>query len=134
MAKRVTETSDFIAMVQRMHRALEKRATEDPSYLTECIMLAEQLSQTVNVVIASSAARHAMDPHAAPSAGEIAGMLGMSKQAVSDRRKIGDRVMMERSFGEEPMARRERLARDNARKHAETTLAGWLERRDIQVS
>lgn len=132
-AKKFYENDDFVAMLQRMHRALERRAIDDPSFLAAMILLAEQLSVSVNVVIASSAARFAMDPHAAPSAGEIAGMLGMKKQSVSERRKRGDRELFERQMGDDTMARRERLARDRARKHAETTLAAWLERRDEHV-
>jgi hypothetical protein len=131
--RRPIENDEFVAMLQRMHRALERRAVEDPSILAEMILLAETLSQSVNVVIASSAAKYAMDRYAAPSAGEIAVLLGMSKQGVSDRRKRGDRELFERQMGEGTMARREKLSRAAARKHAETTLAGWLERKETNV-
>lgn len=130
MAKSKIENGDFIAMLQRMIRALEIRAMEDPSVLAEVMMLAQRLAEVPNVVIASSAARYALDRYASPSAGEIAGMLGMTKQSVSERRKIGDRTMMERAMGETTMPQRERIARTLARRHAETTMAAWLERRD----
>lgn len=128
--KRTIENDEFVAMVQRMHRAMERRAVDDPTVLMQMIMLAEALSASVNVVIATSAAKYAMDRYAAPSAGEIALMLGMSKQAVSDRRKRGDRELFDRQMSTEPMSRRERLARTAAQAHADKLLAGWLARRE----
>lgn len=129
-AKRTIENDEFVAMVQRMHRALERRAIDDPTILVQMIMLAESLSASVNVVIATSAAKYAMDRYAAPSAGEIAALLGTSKQAVSDRRKRGDRELFDRQMSTEPMSRRERLARTAAQAYADELLAGWLSRRD----
>lgn len=128
MTKRTVENDDFVAMVQRMHRALERRAIDDPTILLQMIMLAEGLSASVNVVIATSAAKYAMNRYAAPSAGEIAGALGMSKQAVSDRRKRGDRELFDRQMSAEPMSRRERLARTAAQAHADQHLGSWLAR------
>jgi hypothetical protein len=132
--KRVTENADFIAMIQRMIRALEVRAVDDPSILAEVIMLAQRLAEIPNVVIATSAARYKADgPMAAPSAGEIAGLLGMTKQSASERRKVGDRILFERQMGEETIPQRERAARTRARKHAETTMAEWLDRREVSA-
>lgn len=128
-AKRITETSDYIAMMQRMIRSLETRAVDDPSVLAEVIMLAQRLAEVPNVVIARSAAAYATDPHKAPSAGEIGRLLGMAKQSVSERRKVGERLLFERSMGEDTIPQRERAARTRARRHAETTMADWLERR-----
>lgn len=131
--KRVTENDDFVAMLQRMHRTLERRAIDDPAILAQMILLAETLSQSVNVVIATSASRYSMNPMASPSAGEIAKLLGMSKQGVSDRRKTGDRVIMDRALGGETAPVRERLARGRAQKHADAALAAWMDRRETTV-
>lgn len=128
---RVTENDDFIAMMQRMIRALERRAIDDPSVLAQVIMLAQRLAEIPNVVIATSAVRYSNNPMAAPSAGEIARLLGMTKQSASDRRKIGDRILTDRALGEVPMSQRERAARTRAARHAEDTLASWLERRTV---
>ena len=124
------ENDDYVAMMQRMIRALERRAIEDPAILTHVILLAQRLSEITDVVIATSAARYSNDPYAAPSAGEIARMLKMTKQSASERRKRGDRTLFERQMGIETMAQRERAARTLAAKHAETTLSSWLTRRD----
>lgn len=127
---RVTENDDYVAMLQRMIRRLEDRAVADPAMLSQVIMLAQRLAEIPNVVIATSAARYSSDPLSAPSAGEIAAMLGMKKQSASDRRKIGDRILFERQMGVDTMPQRERAARTRAARHAEETLAGWLQRRD----
>lgn len=133
-AKRVTENAQYVAFVQRAIRGLEARAIEDPSILAEVIMLAQRLAEIPNVVIATSAARYATEgPYAAPSAGEIATMLGMKKQSASERRKIGDRILFDRAMGEDTVPQRERIARTLARKHAEETMADWLGRKDAQV-
>lgn len=124
------ENDDYVAMMQRMIRALERRAIEDPAILMHVILLAQRLSEITDVVIATSAARYSNDPYSAPSAGEIGRMLNMSKQSASERRKRGDRTLFERQVGIETMARRERAARTLAAKHAETTLSSWLTRRD----
>lgn len=132
--KRVTENADFIAMIQRQIRALEARAISDPSILAEVIMLAQRLAEIPNVVIATSAARYlAEGPMAAPSAGEIANLLGMKKQSASERRKIGDRILFDRAMGEDTIPQRERIARTLARKHAEATMADWLGRKDAHA-
>ncbi len=130
MAKRVTENDDYIAMLQRMIRKLEERAVDDPAVLAQVILLAQRLAEIPNVVIAKSAAAYQLDPYAAPSAGEIGRLLGMKKQSVSDRRKIGDRILFERSIGEDTIPQRERAARTRAARHADEALADWLERRE----
>lgn len=128
--KRVTENAEYVAMAQRIVRGLEARAIEDPSILAEVIMLAQRLAEVPNVVIATSATRYSLDPMSSPSAGEIAALLGMKKQSASERRKLGDRILFERSMGEDTVPQRERAARTRARKHAETTMAEWLTRRE----
>jgi hypothetical protein len=129
-ADRVTENGDYVAMMQRMVRGLERRAIEDPSVLAEVIMLAQRLAEIPNVVIATSAARYSLDPYASPSAGEIGRLLGMTKQSAADRRRIGDRILAERAIGEATIPQRERAARTRARQHAEDTLSSWLQRAD----
>jgi hypothetical protein len=132
MAKRVTENDDFIAMIQRMIRALENRAIDDPAILAQVIMLAQRLAEVPNVVIAKSSAAYSIDPRRAPSMGEIADLLGMKKQSASDRKKIGERILFERSMGEDTIPQRERAARTRAARHAEDTMADWFARRDEQ--
>lgn len=127
--KRVTEHADFVAMIQRMVRALEARAIDDPTILAEVIMLAQRLAEIPNVVIALSSAQHKIDARSAPSAGEIARLLGMTKQSAGERGKVGQRILFERSMGEDTIPQRERAARTKARRHAETTMAEWLARR-----
>ena len=128
--KRVTENDDYVAMMQRMIRGLERRAIDDPAMLAQVILLAQQLAEVPNVVISVSATRYSTDPYSAPSAGEIGRLLGMSKQSASERRKLGDRTLFERSMGEETIPQRERAARTRAAKHAADTLKSWLTRRD----
>jgi hypothetical protein len=127
---RVTENDDYVAMMQRMIRGLEKRAIDDPAILAQVILIAQQLAEIPNVVIATSAARYSNDPYSAPSAGELARLLGMSPQGASQRRARGDRTIFERQMGIETMPQRERAARTRAARHAETTLSSWLTRRD----
>lgn len=129
-AKTPIENDKYIAMMQRMIRALERRAIDDPSILAHVIMLAQQLAEITNVVIAESSAAYASDPHRAPSAGELARMLGMSKQGASQRGIRGQRTIFERQMGMETMTQRERAARTRAENHARTTLETWLTRRD----
>jgi hypothetical protein len=128
---RVTENDQYVAMLQRMIRGLERRAIEDPALLAQVILLAQQLAEVPNVVIATSRTRYAADVFSAPSAGEIARLLGMSKQSASERGKLGERVLFERAMGQETMPQRERAARTRAARHAEETLQGWIERREL---
>lgn len=128
--KRITENDQFVAMLQRMIRALENRAIDDPAILAQVLMLAQRLAEIPNVVIATSAVRFANNPLAAPSMAEIGRLLGMTKQSASDRRKIGDRIIMERALDIDPIPQRERAARTRAAKHADETLAEWITRRE----
>lgn len=128
------ETPEIIAGIQRQIRALEERCIDDPAYLAAVVLLAQQLSEVVNVSIAANMAKRAAAPAAerpyvAPSGHELAALLGMKPQSITDRRKLGDRVLFERQMGEGTMAQRDRLARTLASKHAETELAEFLARR-----
>jgi hypothetical protein len=127
--RRATEDEDYVTMVERMIRALERRAEENPAILPRVIRAAQRLSDVPDVVIARCAVRYAQDPYSSPSAGEIARLLEMKKQSVSERRKRGDRVIFERQMGQDTLTQREREARTRAAQHADTTLESWLTRR-----
>jgi hypothetical protein len=132
------ENDKYMAMMQRMVRALERRAIDDPAMLAQVLVLAQQLNEITNVVIATSADAYRADPFKAPSMMEIARMLGMTKQSASDRRKIGDRIIGERlaMLGVTGMtqARRERNARQAAAKHAAETMPTYTGRHLRAVS
>jgi len=129
----VLEDDQFVAMVQRHIRTLEERAVANPAILAQVIMLAQRLSEITNVVIAKSATRYSINPMSAPSMKEITRMLSMQPQSGTDRRKLGDRVLFERAMGEGTITQRERAARTRAARHADSTLASWLQRRDSAV-
>lgn len=124
-----TENDQFVSFAARIVERLEQRAHDDPSILPAIDLLAERFAEIVPVVIAQSAARYSQDPRLSPSAGEIAALMGVKKQSVSERRKKGDRIVLERAMGERTVRRRDRVARTIERKHADATLAGWLERK-----
>lgn len=130
IAPRVTEDDQYVAFVQRAVRGLERRAIDNPAILAQVIMLAQQLAEIPNVVIATSAARYSNDPFSAPSAGELARLLKMSKQSASERRAKGDRTIFERQMGIETMPQRERAARTRAANYADEMLAEFIARRD----
>lgn len=125
-----TTNDEYVAMLQRMIRGLERRAIDDPAILPQVVMLAQQLSEITDVTIATSATRYASNPFSAPSAGELARLLKMTKQSASERRKRGERTIFERQMGVETMPRRERAARTRARNYADEQLASWIERRE----
>lgn len=129
------ETSALIAGLQRQIRALEARVIDDPQWLAEVILLAQRLSEVTDVAIASNMAKRAaapaaQRPYVAPSGNELAALLGMKPQSITDRRKRGDRTLLERMMGQDTMSRRDRLAASNARAHAERELADFLARRE----
>ncbi len=94
--KRVVEDAEFLKMLWRLVRALERRTTENPEMLTQVVALAQRLAEVVNVSIAISADRYALDPHRAASMMECARVMGISKQSASERRKTGNAVIAER--------------------------------------
>jgi hypothetical protein len=136
--KRTVENDEFIAMMQRQIRALEIRAIDDPAILAHVLLLAQQLNEITNVVIAKSADTFAVDPFKAPSMMEIARLLGMKKQSASDRRKVGQRIIADRlalaGLGNFTAARRERAARAAAAKHAAETMPEYTGRHLRAVS
>lgn len=129
----VVENDEFVAMLWRMIRALEARAIEDPSLLPQVVALVQRLSEVTNVVIAANAERYAVDPRRGASMIECARMLGVSKQAASQRRALGIAAMGDRidragaiRFAE---AQRERAAITAAAEHATTNLVEFRARR-----
>jgi hypothetical protein len=126
------EDQAYLEMLLRMIRALESRVADNPEIIIQIVMLGERLSEACNVGIAISADRYAVDPKLGASAGEIARLLGMSKQSVSERRAKGRAVMEARvaeagaaSFAE---ARRERDAIRKAHEHAEQAMPEYRAR------
>jgi sirohydrochlorin ferrochelatase len=119
---RVTEDEDYVAMMLRMVRALEARAISNPAILAHVELLRQRLSEVTAVAIAANADRFAVNPFSGASMAECAKVLGVSKQAASQRRAIGNRIMGERieaagaaKFAE---ARRERDAVTRAEEYA----------------
>lgn len=131
-ARPVVENEEFVAMLWRMVRALEARAIEDPTLLTQVVALAQRLSEITNVTIAANAERFAIDARRGASMAECARVLGISKQSASERRARGVAVMSQRidaagavRFAE---AKRERAAITAAAEHAVSSLADYRAR------
>lgn len=130
--KAPVEDHDYLEMLWRMVRALESRAASNPEMIIQMIALDQRLAEACNVAIAISAERFATDPKLGASAGEVARLMGISKQSVSERRARGRAVMDERieaagaaRFSE---AAREKAAIGKAEEHAVTSLAEYRAR------
>lgn len=125
----VVEHDQFIAMLQRQLRVLERRAIDDPAILAQVLMLAQSLAEMVNVVVAVSSDSHKIDPMAAPSMREIARMLGISAPSAQQRVDNGQRTIMARlealGISSLALAQREREAREAAKRHAAETMPKW---------
>lgn len=126
------EDQDYLEMLWRMIRALEARAANNPEIIIQMIALDQRLAEACNVAIAISAERYQVDPKLGASAGEIARLLGITKQSISERRARGRAVMAERidaagatRFSE---AAREKAAIVKAQDHAVTSLAEYRAR------
>lgn len=126
------EDHEYLEMLWRMVRALEARAANNPEMIIQMIALVERLAEAVNVAISISADRYALDPMLGASAGEIARLIGVSKQAVSQRRERGRTAMDARieaaggtKFSE---AAREREAIAAAAQHAEQAMPEYRAR------
>lgn len=94
--KHVTEDHRFIAMMYRQLRALEIRAIEDAQILPQVLGLVQRANEIVNVAIAANAERYGLDPHLGASRNECAKALGITPQAASQRKQVGERIMRER--------------------------------------
>lgn len=127
------DDAEYLEMLWRMVRALERRAIDNPENLTQVIELANRLGEVVNVVIAANAERYEIDPKLGASMAECARILGITKQSASRRRARGVAVLDERitdaggtRFAE---AARERAAIAAATEHAVIELAAWRARK-----
>lgn len=134
---RVTENSEFLAMLWRMVRAAEYRTIEDPEMLTQIAAIAQRLAEVVNVAIAVNAARYAQDPHRAASAAECGRAMGISKQSAGERRALGLASILKRLGAAESAsgvvrfseAKREREARTAAAEYATAVFTDFRSRR-----
>jgi hypothetical protein len=131
--QRTVEDDDYVRMMLRMVRALEARAINNPAIIADVVALAQRLAEVTNVAIACNAQRFAVDPRSGASAAECGRVLGIAKQSVSERRKLGEKTMAERieaagavKFSE---AKREAEIVRRAAEHAVVSLADWRERR-----
>lgn len=90
------ENDEFLLMLWRMVRALERRMIDDPTLLPQADQLRERLAQAVNVAIYGNAERYSIDPRHGASQAECGRILGASKQAASQRGQRGKAVMLAR--------------------------------------
>lgn len=135
--QRVTENDDFVAMMQRMIRALEVRAVNDPALLAQVMVLVQQLSEVTDVVIAKSAAAYQRDARLSPSMSECAAILGFSKQAASVRRAKGEAIIAKRlaahGVASLAAAKVERKARQRAAEHAAAAAPVYTRTRTLRA-
>ena len=124
--RRVIEDPEYIQALWRWVRALELRTIERPENLAQVLALSQRMDEIVNVAIAANAEIFEIDPRRAMSMAECARILGISKQAASQRRARGKAIMLGRvaaagvfKFSE---AKREKEAIESARVHAVTQL------------
>lgn len=88
-SKRDVESSEYAAMLIRQIQAYGKRIGQDPAALTYLRDIEEALRDSVNAGIA--AANHRPDqPY---SLAEIANILGISRQGMHKRVKLGEAVL-----------------------------------------
>lgn len=133
-ARQAADDDGFVEMYWRMTRALERRVVDDPAaLLPHAVALAARVAEIPNVAIAVAAADYAVDPHSAPSLGECARALGVTKQAGTKRRAIGERIIAGRVAAGDveryAEAARERAARQAADAVAVTAMADYRARR-----
>lgn len=77
---RVTETSEYVAMIERILLGLQERIADDPAALVHARTLETALRDAVNVgIFKANAGEHGY------SQNEIAAMLGATRQAVQQR-------------------------------------------------
>lgn len=131
--KRVVESDEFMSMLFRQIRALEKRAIDDPAILPMVRALGHRLDEVVNVAIAANAERYQLSPFLGASMKECARVLDIKPQSASERCKRGRAIMAARiaAAGVVPFAerRRERELLDAARDITVVELADWSARR-----
>lgn len=84
---------EILDMMWRWVRNLEARTIERPENLAQVLNLVERFNEIVNVTIAVNAAEFEVNPARGMSAAECGRVLGVSKQAASKRRQIGERIV-----------------------------------------
>lgn len=94
--KHAIDDHEFAEFVMRMVRRLEERAIDNAGIILMCKLIAERLDEVVDVALAANAANYAKDPHSGFSAAECGRLLGATKQAASQRRARGLRIMLDR--------------------------------------
>jgi ADP-dependent phosphofructokinase/glucokinase len=109
-AKHVIDDEDFVAMMFRLVRRLEKRAIDNPAILATIRALGHRLDEVVNVAIAANAQNYAKDPRLGASMQECADILEVSRTAASKRAARGRLVMLNRivDAGAVPFAEKKR--------------------------
>jgi hypothetical protein len=84
--KRVTETSDYVAWMRRLIIGYGDRIASDPAALVHLRQLQEDLNEQVNRgIFEANRGSHY-------SQREIGAMLGVTRQAVQQRMRLGERV------------------------------------------
>jgi hypothetical protein len=85
--QRITETSDYVAMMTRIINAFGDRIAADPAALAHLRDLQEVLTDQVNrgIFEANKGGNHF-------SQNEMAAILGISRQAMAERIRIGETV------------------------------------------
>jgi hypothetical protein len=100
-SQRVRETSEYVAMLQRMLEAWGDRVSADPAALVHLAALGRTLCDATNRGIFE-----ANKGSGRYSQNEIAAILGLTRQAVAYRIKIGERAYARRlAAGGQPMVR-----------------------------
>lgn len=100
---RVTETSDFVAMLRRLFNAWGDRVGQDPAALVHLAELVAELERQTNRGI--FVANRGQDHYSQRDIGRI---LGLTRQAIAHRIKLGELVhaeLVERRLGGAPLVR-----------------------------
>src|SRR5688500_3513466 len=90
------EHDRYIAMLQRMIRAATSRAIDDITTLPMLVVAAQDLADSINIAVATNAARFAADPFSGASQGECAKALGITVQSCGDRKILGQIEILKR--------------------------------------
>ncbi|GAA4083025.1 hypothetical protein [Actinomadura miaoliensis] len=94
---RITETSDYVAMLQRIIWGYGRRIGEDAAALVHLRDLEQTLRDAVNwgMFLANQAGANGQPGY---SQNEQARMLGVSRQAIAKRIKIGEQIHLDRQI------------------------------------
>jgi hypothetical protein len=98
------EHDRYIAMLQRIIRAATSRAIDDITTLPMLVVAAQDLADSINIAVATNAARFAADPLSGASQGECAKALGITVQSCGDRKILGQIEILKRLRAAEDQA------------------------------